>query len=231
MSDYRTRLESRVIGAAEAALAERQGVSAIDVLAGISWLPQTRIDEWRQGRLACLEAGILTSPRKILQALSIFGHWASQRGLVPVQVEYAARTRARQQLRFTSSNDAAIEQAYHTQWMSPELSESQRERLRVRGSRPPDLVVIEPIHDWTCSTCGQTGDFLLLDDGGPLCRVCARLDHLVFLPAGDARLSRRAKQASGLTAVVVRFSRSRKRYERQGILVERAALAATNRGL
>jgi hypothetical protein len=53
---------------------------------------------------------------------------------------------------------------------------------------------------------------------------CADLGHLVFLPAGNATLSRRAKQASRLSAVVVRFSRARKRYERQGILVEEAAL-------
>src|SRR5439155_8465235 len=50
------------------------------------------------------------------------------------------------------------------------------------------------------------------------------LGHLVFLAAGNAALSRRAKRASGLAAVVVRFSRSRKGYERQGILVEEAAL-------
>jgi hypothetical protein len=37
-------------------------------------------------------------------------------------------------------------------------------------------------------------------------------------------LSRRARTHSTLAAVVVRFSRSRKRYERQGILVEEAAL-------
>jgi hypothetical protein len=37
-------------------------------------------------------------------------------------------------------------------------------------------------------------------------------------------LSRRARKASRLAAVVVRFSRSRKRYERQGVLVEEAAL-------
>ena len=63
-----------------------------------------------------------------------------------------------------------------------------------------------------------------MEDGQPLCTGCAELDHLVFLPAGNAALSRRAKQASRLAAVVVRFSRSRKRYERQGILVEEAAL-------
>jgi hypothetical protein len=51
-------------------------------------------------------------------------------------------------------------------------------------------------------------------------------DHLVFLATGDAALTRRAKKASGLSAVVVRFSRSRGRYERRGILVEEAALAS-----
>jgi hypothetical protein len=65
---------------------------------------------------------------------------------------------------------------------------------------------------------------LVMDDTGPLCLYCAKLDHLVYLPAGDAALSRRAKQASGLTAIVMRFSRSRKRYERQGILIEESAL-------
>jgi hypothetical protein len=55
------------------------------------------------------------------------------------------------------------------------------------------------------------------------------MDHLVFLAAGDAALTRRAKAASTLSAVVVRFSRARKRYERQGILVEEDALAAAER--
>jgi hypothetical protein len=62
-----------------------------------------------------------------------------------------------------------------------------------------------------------------MEDSAPVCLACADLDHLVFLPSGDAALTRRAKAASGLSAVVVRFSRARKRYERQGILVEEAA--------
>lgn len=63
-----------------------------------------------------------------------------------------------------------------------------------------------------------------MEGPGPLCMVCADMDHLLFLAAGDAALTRRAKKASGLSAVVVRFSRARKRYERQGILVEESAL-------
>jgi hypothetical protein len=63
----------------------------------------------------------------------------------------------------------------------------------------------------------------------PLCMVCADLDHLWFLPSGNTALTRRAKKHSTLYAVVVRFSRTRGRYERQGLLVEEAALEQAER--
>jgi hypothetical protein len=66
---------------------------------------------------------------------------------------------------------------------------------------------------------------LVLEDGEPRCLDCADLGHLVFLPRGDTALTRRSREASGLSAVVVRFNRRRGRYERQGLLVEEAALA------
>ena len=98
-------------------------------------------------------------------------------------------------------------------------------RLNERQSRPPDLVVVSPVKDWSCSVCGTNdGGWLIMEDSGPVCLTCADMEHLVFLPSGDATLTRRAKAASGLSAVVVRFSRSRGRYERQGILVEERAL-------
>jgi hypothetical protein len=88
----------------------------------------------------------------------------------------------------------------------------------------PDLLVIMPLKEFRCATCGGSGSFLVMDEPGALCLSCADLDHLVFLPAGNAALSRRARAHSTLAAVVVRFSRSRRRYERQGILVQEAAL-------
>lgn len=54
--------------------------------------------------------------------------------------------------------------------------------------------------------------------------ACADLDHLEFLPSGDAALTRRASKHSTLRAVVVKWSRARKRYERQGILATTAAI-------
>ena len=70
----------------------------------------------------------------------------------------------------------------------------------------------------------RKGEFLFLDGEQALCVSCADLDHLEYLPRGDAALTRRAKKYSGLSAVVVRFSRSRGRHERQGLLVEVTAL-------
>jgi hypothetical protein len=118
----------------------------------------------------------------------------------------------------------SIEGAYRTHWVSPELAERKRERLAERLSRPPDLLVISSTKDWTCTSCRGTGDFLFMEDQGPLCLDCADLGHLVFLPAGDAALTRRAKGASRLAAVVVRWRRSARRYERVGILAESEAI-------
>lgn len=64
-----------------------------------------------------------------------------------------------------------------------------------------------------------------MDDAGPLCMDCADLGHLEFLPRGNTALTRRARKASQLSAVVVQWSRTRKRYERQGILAEAEAIA------
>ncbi len=94
-----------------------------------------------------------------------------------------------------------------------------------QADRSSGMLVIQPIRDWICCDCGGTGDLLRMEDGGPLCLSCSDLDHLVFLASGDAALTRRAAKASSLSAVVVRWSRSRKRHERQGILIEEAALA------
>ena len=59
---------------------------------------------------------------------------------------------------------------------------------------------------------------------GALCLACAELDHLEFLVTGDTTLTRRAKKHSQLSAVVLKWSRLRKQYERQGLLVEESAI-------
>jgi hypothetical protein len=79
-----------------------------------------------------------------------------------------------------------------------------------------------------CDDCGEDlgphAWITLEENKGALCLTCADLDHLEFLPTGDAALTRRARKHSTLSAVVLKFSRARKRYERQGLLVEESAL-------
>jgi hypothetical protein len=64
----------------------------------------------------------------------------------------------------------------------------------------------------------------MMEPPGPCCLECAGFAGLDWLPRGDAKLTKRAAQLSQKRLVVVRFSRARKRYERQGLLVEPAAL-------
>jgi hypothetical protein len=95
-----------------------------------------------------------------------------------------------------------------------------------------DIVVFEILRNSACAECGEElgrGEWLRLERERPLCLSCADLAHLVFLPSGDAALTRRAGRYSSLKAVIVRFSRARNRYERQGVLVEEDALARAER--
>ncbi len=90
-----------------------------------------------------------------------------------------------------------------------------------------EIVVFSVVRASQCTECGAElwkGSLLRLEGEKALCTGCADLDRLEFLPSGEAAVTRRASKYSKLRAVVVRWSRARKRYERQGILVEPEAL-------
>ena len=92
----------------------------------------------------------------------------------------------------------------------------------------PYIKVIISTQESTCDECGENlGRKAWITWGKNkeiLCLTCADLDHLIFLPSGNTALTRRARKHSTLTAVVIKWSRARKRYERQGLLVEAKAL-------
>jgi hypothetical protein len=91
---------------------------------------------------------------------------------------------------------------------------------------PPKVFITA--REFVCDECGEElghkAWIMLAGDRGALCLACADLDHLVFLPAGDTAVTRRARKHSTLAAVVLKWSQARKRYERQGLLVEAQAL-------
>ena len=208
------RVETRVARIAEALLAERRTVRPVDLLVGLGWLAQPNVERWARGRVPLLDRCVGVGSDKVMAALAALRHWAEDRGLTPSEADY-------QDLQFTADGDSDAERAYRTHWASSDTPEFVVERP---PRRPQRIIVISPHNAWTCASCGATGDLLRMDKAGPLCLDCADLGHLEFLPSGNTALTRRATKASGLSAVVVRWSTRRNRYERQGILAEAAAI-------
>lgn len=228
MPNRKEDLRTRVERAAEAALSRQQYVSAIDVLCGMGLLASTNVDFWRQGRINVLEQCIQGSPSKISSSLAFFRDWARQKGLNPSETAYVRTTRAgTTPLQFTHTADPETEKTYCTHYLSAALSEPKRQQLEDKLNQAPRPVVFQILRDSQCAECGtplDQGSLLLMEADQPLCLACAALADLEYLPAGDTALTRRATRHSERVAVVVRFSRTRRRYERQGILVEPAAL-------
>src|ERR1017187_8611801 len=223
-----TKLEERVYRAAEAALVRQHYVSAIDVLCGMGLMASSAVDSWRKGRIDFLESEIQGSPNKISSSIAIFQRWAQEKGLKPSETEYGRPARSGTvPLQFFSNGAPRIEKIFRTHYVSPALSERKQQKLQEKLEKAPQPVVFLNLRDAQCSECGAEiaqGSMLLMEADQPLCLHCARLDGLEFLPAGDTALTRRAAKYSERAAVVVRFNRARKRYERQGILVEETAL-------
>lgn len=63
------------------------------------------------------------------------------------------------------------------------------------------------------------------DEKEVFCRKCAGLDALEILRSGNAQVTRLAKKYSKEHFVILKWSDLWKTYERQGLLVERDALA------
>jgi hypothetical protein len=76
---------------------------------------------------------------------------------------------------------------------------------------------------------GSGRSLLTMEKDKPLCLPCSHLSDLGYLGTGDAAIMRRATKHRERMAVAVRFSRSRKRYERQGIPMEKTALEKAER--
>lgn len=208
------RVETRVARIADALLAEQRYVRPVDVLVRLGWLAQSNLDRWERGRVPSIDQCVGVDSDKVMTALAALQHWGEDRGLTPSEADY-------QDLQLTADGDADAERAYRTQWGLADAAEFVVEHP---PRRPQPIIVISPHKAWTCASCGETSDFLHMDKAGALCLDCADLGHLEFLPSGDTALTRRATKASRLSAVVVRWSTRRKRYERQGILAEAAAI-------
>ena len=227
-----SNFQDRVVQAAEAVLKQSGSVGPLELFQQMQLLQSVHFENWRKGNehYRMLQQHIQVGPEKFQKTIHHFHEWAKQRGLRVIEAGYSRRgPRGIEELRVTEDGDPEWEKFYRTHYAPAELSEKKTAKLAGKLNRPPDLVVFEKVSaEGACSECGvelNKGDLLFMEQGQPLCLTCADLDRLVFLPAGNTALSRRARKHSPLSAVVVRFSRTRKRYERQGLLVAGEALA------
>ena len=215
--------------AAEAVLAHQHYVSAVDVLMGIGFLQFVHFQSWKKGRVGFLEETIQAGQAKIRLSTALFREWAVAKGLTPSETRYVRLAPGGPvELRFSESGNPDVERNYRTHYLSPEIPAKEREKLEEKLSAPEKPVVFQVLRDSECSECGTAidkGDFLMMEAERPLCLPCAGFgDEFEYLPAGDAALTRRATKYSGRSVVVVRFSRSRGRYERRGIFLETTAI-------
>jgi hypothetical protein len=222
----------RVRAAAEGALAEGGSVGPLELFQYMQLLQSFHVESWRQGdeHYRALEPSIQVGPAKLARTLRYFEEWVNERGLVPVEAPYTRRTLGGiEPLQVTADGAPAREKFFRTRYAPAGLSDKKAKQLSNKLAKAPDLVVFQKVsEEGNCSECGaelSQGSLLFMEKGQPLCLSCADLDYLTFLPAGDMALSRRARKHSPLSAVVVRFNRSRRRYERQGLLISAAALA------
>jgi hypothetical protein len=227
-----SNFQERVVHAAEALLRRNGSVGPLELLQQMNFLPPVHFESWRKGKdhFRVLEEHFQVGPEKFHQTIRHFREWAERLSLRRVQADYTRRgPHGVEELRVTADGNPVWEKFYRTHYAPADLTEKKSARLSQKLNQPPELVVFQKVsEEGNCSECGVElfkGNLLLVEKGQPLCLACADLDHLVFLPAGDAALSRRARKHSPLSAVVVRFSRARKRYERQGLLVTERALA------
>lgn len=229
-------LQERVHRAAEQCLERDGAVGPLELLQQMLFLHPVHFQAWQKGNpyYAALEPHIQCGPAKLEKTYQYFHDWVRQHGLALVEAPYRRLTpNGPEELPVTTDGDAERERFFRTRYAPAELTENKAKKLRNKLDKAPELVVYELTSAASqCSEChGEIlkGSLLFLDQNQPLCLACAELDQLVFLPSGDATLTRRARKYSSLSAVVVRFSRARKRYERQGILVTPDALAQAER--
>jgi hypothetical protein len=207
-----TSIESRVAIVAEAALADQRFVTPTDVLVGLGWLTPAGVSSWMKGDVSSLERCLEVSPSETADALATLKNWATAHELRNWDTDYRG-------LKFSARRDPVAERISRTRWAAakepaPLIPPRRSREFRATALPYPSI----------CSSCDSSAEILIKAKKGALCFDCVGLGHLVFLPSADAALTRRAKRASFMSAVVVCPTTRHYLYERLGILVPNDAL-------
>ena len=224
-------IRQRVRDAAEFVLKQNKSVGPIELLNQLGFLHYSHVQQWQRGNpyYDSLLPHVQCGEKKLNQTWEEFLAWAKEKNLEPFTAEYSSANRnGTTSLKISPAGDQQQDVFFKTHFRSANLTEKQKERIEKKNNKAPDLVVFESVGDGSdCSECSQKieqGELFFLERQQPLCLQCADLDHLEFLPSGDATLTRRSRKHSPLSAIVMRFNRRRKRHQRTGVLVATAAI-------
>lgn len=224
-------IRERARKAADLVLANDKSIGPIELIVQMGFLHFSHVEQWRQKnpRFDSLEPHIQCGEKKLNQTYSEFLSWAKEKNLEPFTAQYQSASRnGTAELKVTNDGDAEREAFFRTHFRRSDLTEKQKERIEKKKNKAPDLIVFQLVGDpFTCRECEmqvEVNEMFFLEQKQPICLYCADLDHLEFLPSGDATLTRRSRKHSPLSAIVKRFNRRRKKYQRQGILVTPQAI-------
>ena len=215
------QLKQRVVDAAACVLGVKGYASPIELLKQMRLLSDADVGQWEKGVFDCLEPHIQGSPKKLAITFDTFLTWAQDGELIPVTAALCSSGRDQShERRVTADGTPEKEAFFRTCYAPADITPRRLEALKKKLNKPPDLMVFMTVREsLKCEECGDemtAGDFLFREGNRSLCLRCSDLDHLEFLPSGDAAMSRRAKKHSPLSAIVVQFNRRRRRYVRRG---------------
>jgi hypothetical protein len=89
-------------------------VSVIDLMLGLNWLTNDKLNDWRKGRVPYLEKVIIANLSKISRAMKAFKRWAVHSNLKPSQTVYKHKSF---RLQFSKTGNSYIETVYSTHYV------------------------------------------------------------------------------------------------------------------
>jgi hypothetical protein len=105
-------LQSRIVAAAEEALARQSFLTPVDVCLGLGWLQHCNVDDWQHGRVDDLEEFLPVHDNRLIDLHVHLHHWATAHGLQRTEGMYTSATRTRRQLRFLADGHPLEEAAW-----------------------------------------------------------------------------------------------------------------------
>jgi hypothetical protein len=95
-------------------------VAPVDVIIGMELMTRKDLEDWRRGRITCLERAIKCNLTRLSRLLRILRFHAHELNLTPSTTVYMRQGKgAKQRLRFTKTGDAKLELAYATHFVWP----------------------------------------------------------------------------------------------------------------